>query len=147
MAEQDPLEEIQQLLQHDYVRERRKGVQQAAGFLAQGQYRQQLRDLVAKIAKSDISTNLAKFAQKVLDEDEHRHQKSSPGGPSKSPEYIVGAVCPKGHPNYYDKRLICKGEIRYRELDDKATPIDAIVVNCQTCGEEMKILVDCEGYK
>ena len=149
MAKQNPLEEIEKLLQHEYIRERRRGVQKAAGLLAQDLYRDQLRAMLAGIARSDLSTNLVDFTRKVLDEDDRRHKKSPPQSQNSSPDYIVGAVCPKGHPNYYDKRIICKGEVHYRELLEDGSTMDAIVVKCQTqgCGEEMKIMVDCEGYK
>lgn len=65
----------------------------------------------------------------------------------KGNDHIVGAACPKcHHPNYYDKRVICRGEIHYRRLKD-GSKADELIVKCQECGEKMTIKADCEGYK
>lgn len=62
-------------------------------------------------------------------------------------KYIIGVVCSKGHPNYYDKRVICPGKIHHRTTQEDGVVLDQILVECQECGEEMTIKVDCEGYK
>ena len=147
MIQFNPLQEILELLQHDYLRERRKGIQQAAELLAQGLYRQQLRELLTQVAEGDLATNLAEEAKKVLDEDDKRHQSYPPRYETQGSKHIVGAVCSKGHPNYYDKREICPGEDRYRLTREDGVVLDHIGVTCRTCNEEMKIYVDCEGYK
>jgi predicted nucleic-acid-binding Zn-ribbon protein len=60
-------------------------------------------------------------------------------------EHIVEGICHKCHHiNYYDKRVICTGEIRERNLDDQK--LDQILVTCEECGEKMVIKVDCRGY-
>ncbi len=148
MDDASPIEEIQTLFMSEYIRERRLGIEKAAELLAQGLYREQLREMLVKIAHGDPINNLAEYAQQVLDEDMRRHESLPPRYESKGSEHIVGATCPRcHHPNYYDKRVICPGEERYRILRADGVQIDRIAVKCQKCGEEMRIEVDCEGYK
>ncbi len=142
----NPLPEIQTRLQHEYIRERKKGLGQAAGLLAQGMYRAPLRAMLEKIAKGDLMTGVAEMARQVLAEDNARHE-SDPPQYEPGAAHIVGAVCSQHHPNYYDKRVVCRGKTRYRTHGDDGAAVDVAVVKCQTCGEEMKIKVDCEGYK
>jgi hypothetical protein len=147
MTQSNALQEIQDLLRNDYLRKRREGIQKAADLLARGLYRQQLREMLTKVAQGDLATNLAELAQQALDEDDLRHQSYPPRYKPGGSKHIVGAVCSNGHPNYYDKRIICPGEDRYRTTRGDGVVLDHIVVKCETCGEEMKIEVDCEGYK
>ena len=148
MTQPEPLQEIQDLLQHEYLRERRKGIQKASELLAQGLYREQLREMLTRVAQGDSATNMAELAQKELHEDDQRHQSYPPVYESKGSEHVIGAVCPKCHsPNYYDKRVICPGEDRFRKVRANGVEIDQIIVKCNSCGEMMKIEVDCEGYK
>lgn len=147
MTQSDPIQEIRDLLQKEYIRERKQGVQRAADLLAQGMYREQLRSILEKTAQGDLISGVAKLAKQVLDEDDQRHESYPPRYKSKGNEHIVGTICSKGHPNYYDKRVICRGEERFRNIRTDGVEIDLIRVRCQKCGEEMKIEVDCEGYK
>ncbi len=148
MTDPGPIEEIQTLLMSEFIRERRLGIEKAAELLAQGLYREQLREILAKVARGDQFNPLAEYAQQVLDEDMRLHESLPPRYESKGAEHIVGATCPVcHHPNYYDKRLICPGEERYRILRADGVQIDRIAVKCKNCGKEMRIEVDCEGYK
>jgi hypothetical protein len=147
MAQSNPIPEIKALLQHEYIRERRKGIEKAADLLAQGLYRQKLREMLTEVAQGDLASNLAERAQQVLDEDDQRHASYPPRYEGSDRQHMVGAVCSKGHPNYYDKRVICPGEDRYRFVRADGVEVDEIVVKCEVCGEEMKIEVDCEDYK
>jgi len=59
-------------------------------------------------------------------------------------EHIVDVVCHKcHHTNYFDKRVICTGQIRERSMDRKK---DEILVKCKECDEKMVIKVDCREY-
>jgi RNase P subunit RPR2 len=73
---------------------------------------------------------------------------NNPSQYARGAEHIVGAICEKcQHTNYYDKRILCGSEIRYRTVTKDGVTCDEILVKCQKCGHEMKIEVDCEGYK
>ena len=147
MSPSNPVQIIQDLLEHEYIRERKKGLQQGADFLAQGLYRTQIRALLEKTARGDLVLGVAEMARQVLAEDDQRHATYPPQYERKGSEHIVGTICSKGHPSYYDKRRICPGEDRYRMRRADGMVVDQLVVKCQTCGEEMKIEVDCGGYK
>jgi hypothetical protein len=147
MTSSDPTQKIQDLLRHDYLRERRKGIEEAAKLLAQGLHREPLRKMLSQVAKGDLANNLAQLAQEVLDEDDQRHAQY-PRQYTSGAEHIEEATCPNCHHlNYYDKRQICPGEERYRTRDDKGVLLDKVLVKCQKCGAQMTIMVNCEGYK
>ena len=147
MTSSNPIQEIQDLLAHDYIRERRKGIEKAAERLAQGLDRETLREMLSQVAKGDPSTNLAELAQQTLDDDDQRHANYPPQYTS-SAEHIVGKICPHcGQTNYYDKRTICGHEVGYRAVERNGKTFSALGVACNHCKKNFKIEVDCEGYR
>lgn len=144
----DQLEEIRALLHHKYIRKRKRGIRKAADLLAQDLHRQELHTMLAEIARDDLISGVRELARRALEEDDRRHQ-GHPPQYTQGEEHMVGGPCRHcGHPNYYDKRVVCQEEKGYREIRRGEKTLSVIAVTCEECGEGFKIEdVDCEGYR
>ncbi len=60
-------------------------------------------------------------------------------------QHIFGTTCRNGHVTYFDKRRVCtkKGQV----VRDPETKLDELYLKCGQCDDEMKVPVNCEGYK
>lgn len=61
-------------------------------------------------------------------------------------EHFFGVRCENGHVSYFDKREVCRGNIRKRVVRDGKT-LDELRLRCESCGEWVVVEVDCEGYR
>ncbi len=145
MTEPDQLSQLQALLASEIHSKRRTGVAFGAEMLAKGQHRTEVRALLETVAKNDFLQTIREDASRALANDEARH------APQKSPGYVFGVRCPKGHVSYYDKRETCpkSSNVTRRTVFRDARSVDEILLRCKTpgCGEEFYAEVDCEGYK
>ena len=147
MSENEQLKQLREMLTGKLIRKRKAGIEMAREMLAQGIFREQVREMLAELVKKDLIMIVQEDAQKVLNEDDERRQSR----PASSPDYIFGAVCPKGHTNYYDKREHCpkQSNITRRVVRRDSQELDEILVKCKTigCDEEFYVEIKCEGYK
>ena len=62
---------------------------------------------------------------------------------------IFGVACARHHITYFDKREVCpeSGTIVRRIVQKEDKELDRLWLKCGTCGEEVVVEVDCEGYK
>lgn len=136
------------LLTHQYIRERKKGIDQAAELLRRGERSSELLAVLEEIAQGDLIESVRQAAQTVLDTTK---QQTPAASPSSEARHMVGARCSKGHVTYFDKRAICTSDGRIkREIVQRAEQdLDQIYLTCGTagCGEPLVIRVDCEGYR
>ena len=55
----------------------------------------------------------------------------------------------KGHVSYFDRRKICPpgGSVVRSVVRRDGKELDELLLKCKSCGEEVVVEVDCEGYK
>jgi hypothetical protein len=136
------------LLTHQYIRERKRGIEQAAELLQRGERSSELLAVLEEIAQGDLIESVQQAAQSVLD---RTKQQTPAAAPSSEARHMVGARCSKGHVTYFDKRAICPadGTVSRLRVQRAEKELDEIYVTCGTagCGESLVIRVDCEGYR
>jgi hypothetical protein len=143
----DALITLSELAAHDYIRERKAAINQAADLLARGEHAEEVLALLEYLATKDSIMGVREEAQKVLD----AHAKKAAPPPAFRPQdahYIFGVRCKNGHLSYFDKRVVCAAYTPIpRLLDPVGKPLDELHLTCETCGEEIVAHVDCEGYR
>jgi hypothetical protein len=60
--------------------------------------------------------------------------------------HVFGVRCKNGHVSYFDKRDVCRSNIRKRVVRNGKT-LDELRLRCESCGEWIVVEVDCEGYR
>ncbi len=132
---------------HEFIRERKAAIEQAATLLTRGEHREEVLALLTYLAKNDPIMGVREKAQEVLDAEA---QKTAPAPPAFRPadaQYIFGVRCKNGHVSYFDKRVVCVARRPVpRLIDPVEKPLDELHLSCDTCGEEIVAHVDCEGY-
>lgn len=143
------LSAVEALLAHDYIRERRKGIEQAAKLLEQGKYRERLMALLEELARNAHETTILQDAAKRVLENEWKKDAPPGSGTNSDSRHMIGARCKNGHVTYFDRRVICPdgGTFQRSVLRRGDKTLDDIRLKCDTCGEFMIIPVDCEGYR
>jgi hypothetical protein len=149
-ASQDALQSLAERASHEYIRERKAAIEQAASMLQHNEQREAVLALLEHLAQHDTITSVRDKAQEVLNA-----YTPSPSQPSPQPSQIVesrsifGVRCKNGHISCFDKRYVCK--VTYpvpRGLTQRAgKELDELILSCTTCGEAIVARVDCEGYK
>lgn len=144
----DELNALASQLTHDYIRIRKDGIERAAELLKKGVHREEILALLDNIALNDLIMGVREKAQAVLDADAKKEAPQVPEGQSR---HMFGAKCPNGHVTYFDKRKVCpnNGILKRSVVRRGGTDLDEIYLKCGTssCGAEMVVPVDCEGYK
>jgi hypothetical protein len=137
-----------ELMSHERIRERRKGIEMARKLLQNAQIRQRVLAVLEYVARNDLIIGVRELAQTVLDNETFDGR--SPIRPEES-RHFFGVKCRKGHVTYFDKRHICSDASPFtRNLVQRAgAELDEIILKCGEvgCSEEMSVHVDCEGYK
>jgi hypothetical protein len=54
--------------------------------------------------------------------------------------HLFGVRCKNGHITTFDRRKVCS------QRTEIMRGLDELILNCATCGVEMAVDVDCEGY-
>jgi hypothetical protein len=143
----DALITLSELAAHEYIRERKAAINQAADLLARGEHADEVLALLDSLAKKDSMMGVREEAQKVVD----AHAKKAAPPPAFRPQdaqYIFGVRCKNGHVSSFDKRVVCAAYKPVpRLLDPVGKPLDELHLTCDTCGEEIVAHVDCEGYR
>ncbi len=142
----DKFDEIKKRLNHPFIRERRKAINQLAELLQNPEYRKEAILLLEDRVQNDPIGNMRELAQSHLDEDEKRYPEFHLG---EGKEHIFGVNCPKCHGiTYFDKRVVCtEKSYFYREIRQKGkSTFKELILTCEHCGEKMIVKVDCEGY-
>jgi predicted enzyme related to lactoylglutathione lyase len=143
----DPLLALAEDLAHRFIRRRKAGLRRAAELLGDARYREPLLALLEDLAREDPVEGVRQMARQVLD----AQAAAAPddairGGASR---HVFGIRCPNGHVTYFDKRRVCPdcGTLVRRVVRRGGLALDELALECEECGCEMVVTVDCEGYK
>lgn len=134
---------------HDFIRERKAAIDQAAVLLTRSEHHEEVLALLSYLAQNDTIMSVREKAQEVIDAEVQKIAPSIP--PAFRPQdaqFIFGVRCKNGHLSYFDKRVVCAAYKPVpRLLDPVGKPLDELHLTCDTCGEEIVAHVDCEGYR
>lgn len=147
---QDALQALAEQASHEYIRERKAAIEQAATMLQQNEQREAVLALLEYLAHHDTITSVRDKAQGVLNIYTQSPSQSSTSPPQTVDSHsIFGVRCKNGHVSYFDKRYVCKATYQVpRDLPLRAgKELDELILSCTTCGEAIVAHVDCEGYK
>jgi hypothetical protein len=127
-----------ELLTGELIRERNRGLAVAGEYLKQRRLRDHIVLLIQHLASSDPFEKVRKQAQSLLS------QQAAVSAP-----YEFGVSCSKNHITYFDKRVVCslKSVVKRDAKRFVGSSFDELYLECGTCGEDLKVYVDCEGYK
>jgi TIR domain len=143
----DVLITLSELAAHEYIRERKTAINQAADLLAHDEHQEEVLALLAYLAKNDSIMGVREEAQKVLDAQAKKLTPPLPAFRPQDAQYIFGVRCKNGHVSYFDKRVVCSANKSFpRLVDPAAKGLDELHMTCDTCGVEIVARVDCEGY-
>lgn len=129
---------------HEFIRERRAAIDQAAEMLKQNEHREEVLAILEYLAQYDLMMGVREKAQEVLDADAKKAKPSPPPGQSR---HIFGVRCKNGHVSYFDKRRICNDQVNVIRVMRAGVELDQRDLTCGTCGAEMSVRVDCRGYR
>ncbi len=142
----DPLIVLSEQAAHEFIRERKAAIDQAAEMLQRGEHREEVLAILEYLAQNDLMMGVRDKAQEVLDTDTRRVT------PVPSPDqsrHIFGVRCRNGHISYFDKRRVCSA---YKEVprairQSAGIELDELHLKCDQCGVEVVAREDCRGYK
>ncbi len=143
----DALIALSELAAHEFIRERKTAIDQAANLLAHGEHQEEVLALLEYLARNDTIMGVREKAQGVLDAEA---QKTAPPPPVFRPgdsRHIFGVRCKNGHVSYFDKNVVCKAYKQIaRRVDRAGKELDELHLTCDTCREDIVAYVDCGGY-
>jgi hypothetical protein len=147
----EPLIQLSEQAAHEFIHIRRTAIDQAAVMLQRGEHRDEVLALLEYLANHDLMMGVRDKAKETVEADMKR---AAPPSPPPflhlgNPRDIFGVRCKKGHVTYFNKWHVCPakaGKVA-RIKDSAGKKLDELVLTCDTCGEEMAVLVECEGYK
>jgi hypothetical protein len=140
----DPLTVLSERAAHEFIRERKAAIDQAADMLQRGEHREEVLALLEYLAQNDLMMGARDKAQEVLEADVRRGQ--TPAFRSDESRHIIGVRCKNGHITYFDKRRICNDKVNVIRVMRAGLELDQRDLTCGQCGAEMSVRVDCRGY-
>ncbi len=141
----DPLIKLSEQAAHEFIRERKATIDQAAEILKQGENREAVLAILEYLAQHDLMMGVREKAQEVLEADAKRG--AAPSFRSEESRFIVGVRCKNGHVTYFDKRRICNDQVNVIRVMRAGVELDQRDLTCGECGAEMSVRVDCRGYR
>jgi hypothetical protein len=145
----DPLSRLYEQAAHEFNRERKAAIDQAAEMLKRNEYRAAVLALLEYMAKHDVMMGIREKAQEVINTDANAMSPSPSLQNLQDTRHTFGVRCKNGHVTYFDKRIVCTAyKDVYRDLVRVAgKQLDELHLRCATCQGEITARVDCEGYK
>jgi TIR domain len=145
----DALITLSELAAHEYIRERKTAIDQAADLLARSEHTDEVLALLTYLAKNDTIMGVREEAQKVLDAHTPQLTPSQPAFQPQDAQYIFGVRCKNGHVSYFDKRVVCTAHTSFPRVFQASAgkELDELYLTCQTCGVEVVAYEDCGEYK
>ncbi len=143
----DPLIVLSEQAAHEYIRERKAAIDQAAVILQRGEHREEVLAILEYLAQNDLMMGVRDKAQEVLDVDAKKVT-PPPLRPDES-RHIFGVRCKNGHVSYFDKRRVCSAykEVPREIRQSAGMELDELHLKCDHCGVEVVAREDCRGYK
>jgi hypothetical protein len=144
----DLLLQFWQKAAHENNPVRKEAIDLAAGMLQRGEHRDEVLAVLEYLTQHDLMSGVRDKAREVLDA-ELRQDVPLPFRPDEA-RHMVSMTCEKcWHVNYFDRRVVCllkkDGWRAYKTQGSKK--LDVLKLNCETCGKEAYVDVDCEGYR
>lgn len=137
----DPLLALGELATHQYIRVRKDAIDQAAAMLQRGEHREEVLAILEYLARNDLMNGVREKAQAVLTI-ATRQKTEFPPAPTRprNARHLFGVRCKNGHITPFDRREVCS------QRTEIMRGLDEVILTCATCGVEMAVDVDCEGY-
>lgn len=141
----DPLLALGEQASHQYIRVRKEAIDHAAAMLQRDEHREAALAILEYLARSDLMNGVREKAQDVL----AVATKQAPSVPASTRSHDLrhrfAVRCKNGHITTFDRRDVCaaKSKIATRAV---MRGLDELILKCPTCGVEMAVDVDCEGY-
>ena len=145
----DALIALSERAAHQFIRERKEAIEQAAQMLQRDERREAVLAMLEYLAHNDLMDGVREKAQEVLDADAGRAA-AAPALPHPGDSrHIFGVCCKNGHVSYFDKRSVCKASVEVpREFVQRAgKQLDELHLTCDTCGVDVVARVDCGDYR
>jgi TIR domain len=143
----DPLIVLSEHAAHEFIRERKAAIDQAAEMLQRSEHLEAVLAILEYLAQNDLMMGVREKAQEVLDADEKKVT-PTPLRPDES-RHIFGVRCKNGHVSYFDKRRVCSAykEVPRESRQSAGIELDELHLKCDQCGVEVVAREDCRGYK
>jgi len=153
----DPLLTMSELAAGEYIRQRKKAIELAAGMVQHGENRAEALAVLEYLAHNDLVNGVREKAQGVLAaQTEVADRTASAPPPTQAParsqddeaRHKFRVRCQNGHISTIDKRVVCAQRTNVaREIPRGMRVIlDELVLPCPICQVEMAVDIDCEGY-
>jgi hypothetical protein len=147
MTEGDQLQTLKDLLEHPRLRQRRQGIEMARDLLRRDHMAELVQALLMEIVQNDLDNQIRTLARRVLDE-YAANERPKPALTPDEATYMIGAVCPQSHSNYYDRRVYCSGEqgVHLGQVTIDGAIWDEILVSCPNCSSSFTVLFACDEH-
>jgi hypothetical protein len=130
---------------HEFIRVRKEAIDRAAEMLQRDEHREAVLAVLEDLACDDLMVGVREKAQGVLDDVAKKNAPPPSAGQSR---HIFGVRCPKGHVTYFDKRRVCMNEQLLRGSTQRAgVALAELDLTCGECDAELKVRIDCGGYR
>jgi hypothetical protein len=128
------------------MRARFAAIDEAAQMLRRGEHREEVLALLEYLIANDAIERVRDRARDVLKVEVDRAGPSATGGLSR---HSIEVVCKKcGKLNYFNKYRVCGNEQFVRASRQRGgTDICQLDLTCEQCGEDLKVTIDCGGYR
>lgn len=135
---------------HEFISIRKEAIDLAAEMLQRNEHREEVLAILEYLASNDLMMGVRDKAQGVIEADA---KKAAPAPSwrfgSDESRHIFGVRCKNGHVTYFNKWRVCpaSGSVAREIVERAGKQLDTLYLECEQCGEEMVVHVDCEGYK
>lgn len=128
------------------VRARFAAIDQAQEMLRRGEHREELLALLEYLVANDAIERVRSRARDVLKVEVDRAEPSASGGLSR---HRIEVLCKKcGKLSYFNKYHVCGNEQFVRvSRQSGGTDICQLDLTCEHCGADLKVTIDCGGYR
>jgi len=138
----DPLLALGEQSVHPLIRVRKEAIDQAAAMLRRGEHREEVRAILEYLAQNDLISGVREKARAVLAATMQQKSGSAPTPTHpRDARHLFRVRCTNGHITTFDKREVCSQRTKIMR------GLDELILTCATCGIEMAVDVDCEGYR
>ncbi|GHO72057.1 hypothetical protein KSC_109490 [Ktedonobacter sp. SOSP1-52] len=147
----DALQVLVEQASHEYIRERKAAIEQAAAMLQRNEQEKGVLALLEHMVQHDTITSVRDKAQEVLNlyAQTPSQLPQTPSQQTQNRHSTFGVRCRNGHVSCFDKRIVCKVTypVPRGQIQRSGKELDELILTCTTCGEAVVAHVDCEGYK
>ncbi len=131
------------------MRARFAAIYEAAEMLRRGEHREEVLAILEYLAANDAIERVRDRARAVLKLEVDQAGPSATGEQSGLSRHVIEVPCKKcGTLNYFNKYRVCGNEQFVRKSRQRGgTDICQLDLKCGTCDADLKVTVDCGGYR